>query len=158
MKLIFALLALALGACQSQPRGDANTAVGADSDRLGNAAAPGGSATEPAANTTAPRTESAFPARFAGRWGLVPGDCKEGASDAKGLMKVEGGTLRFYESRGVAERLTIDGDKAWGEFAFTGEGQKWGKTVALTLTDGGKSLVREEDELPTPLRYNKCPA
>lgn len=109
------------------------------------------------ASNSAATTSAAFPAAFEGRWGLVANDCIEGASDAKGLMQVEGATLRFYESQGTAETLTVASPtKVSGEFAFTGEGQRWTKAVRLSLEDGGKVLVRSETEPPSDLRYKKC--
>lgn len=113
---------------------------------------------EPLANNSSvTATSAAFPAAFEGRWGLVPNDCIEGVSDAKGLMQVEGATLRFYESQGTAEKLTVaSASKLSGEFAFTGEGQRWTKMVTLALADGGKTLVRTETEPPSELRYKKC--
>lgn len=111
---------------------------------------------ETAANSAA-TTSAAFPPAFEGRWGLVVNDCIEGASDAKGLMQVEGATLRFYESQGSAEKLTVASPtKVSGEFAFTGEGERWTKMVTLSLADGGKTLVRSETEPPSELRYKKC--
>lgn len=106
---------------------------------------------------TAATVSAAFPAPFEGRWGLVPGDCKEGASDAKGLMRVEGATLRFYEAQAKAEKLTIENPlRVSGEFAFSGEGQRWTKMVALTLGNGGNTLTRRETEPPADFRYTKC--
>lgn len=106
-----------------------------------------------------PATLKAFPAAFQGRWGLVPNDCQPGRADAKGLMEVGPTSLRFYESRGTAQRFAQSRpDRIETTLAFTGEGQEWTATQALTLIRDGLVLVREERNPPSSLRYTKCPA
>lgn len=100
---------------------------------------------------------AALPEAFQGRWGMVANDCEPGRADAKGLMTVSADLLRFYESRGRVERAraprpgTVELD-----LAFTGEGQAWNRTETLTLTDGGRTLVREEREPAGSYRYTRC--
>lgn len=106
-----------------------------------------------------PATLTAFPPAFRGRWGLVVADCQPGRSDAKGLMEVGPDTLRFYESRGTARKLVQPRPgRIEATLAFSGEGMEWSATQALTLTNDGQTLVREERDPPSSLRYTKCPA
>jgi hypothetical protein len=111
--------------------------------------------TSSAAST--PASLSAFPASFRGRWGLVAADCTPGRADAKGLMEVGPTTLRFYESRATATALTQPRPaRVEARLAFTGEGQEWTRMNALTLVNDN-TLVREERDPATSLRYARCP-
>lgn len=110
----------------------------------------------PAPSAT-PASLSAFPATFQGRWGLVAADCQPGRADAKGLMEVGATTLRFYESRATATALTRPRPaRVEARLAFTGEGQEWTRVNALTLINDN-TLVREERDPATSLRYARCP-
>ena len=100
-----------------------------------------------------------LPASFVGRWGMVANDCDPARDDAKGLMEITPGLLRFYESRGTVKAVTIASpDKVKADIGFEGEGQTWQSALTLTIVDGGKALVREEADLPQPWRYERCPA
>lgn len=152
-KLIVIAGALALGACQgpAKPADQAESAAPkpADVDVV-----PPSETTE---NGTAAVASGAIPAALQGRWGLVPDDCTSTRGDAKGLLVVAADKLTFFESRARLDRPgTATADSVTGEFAFTGEGQSWRKTVTLRLDKG--ALVRTEDDLPQPLRYQRCPA
>lgn len=115
--------------------------------------APPDNATD-ARNSVAPAAAS-IPAAFHGRWGLSPGDCTSTRGDAKGLLVITGDQLRFYESRAVPSgNLEADSDSISGDFAFTGEGQKWTKFEALQLR--GPELVRTENEPAASFTYAKC--
>lgn len=110
----------------------------------------------PSAAST-PASLSAFPASIQGRWGLVAADCAPGRADAKGLMVVGPKTLRFYESRATATTLTQPRSaRVEARLAFTGEGQEWTRVNALTLINDD-TLVREERDPATSLRYARCP-
>jgi hypothetical protein len=105
--------------------------------------------------TASPQPAAAIPAALQGRWGLAPGDCMPGRSDAKGLMVVNAGELRFYESRAVpAADVAGDDDFISGNFAFTGEGQSWTKYEALKVDKG--RLIRTETKPTASLTYAKC--
>ncbi len=100
-----------------------------------------------------------LPASFVGRWGMVPNDCDPSRDDAKGLMEITPEMLRFYESRGTVRSVAIASPaKVTADVAFSGEGQTWEKAVTLILADNGGALVREESEMPQPLRYQRCPS
>ncbi|MDP5279043.1 hypothetical protein Q9Q95_08915 [Sphingomonas sp. DG1-23] len=110
--------------------------------------------------SAAPDSGSGIPVALHGRWGLVPADCTSTRGDNKGLLTIDGTTLRFYESVGtlgkVAER---DANRIVADFAMTGEGREWTRRMTLDAADGGKTLVRREqgaDAMPDPLRYQKC--
>ena len=123
------------------------------------------------ANETAPANDSAdqafaaaIPDAMHGRWGLVPADCTTGRGDEKGLLTITADTLTFYESRA---RLTAardaGADRVTGDFAFTGEGQEWTRTITFTLGENGAALLRADADAPADggpqrLTYRKCPA
>ena len=101
-----------------------------------------------------------IPAAMQGRWGLAANECTADPSIAKGLMVVEGDTLRFYESRGTLDTVTGGSDTALeGHFAFTGEGMEWERDLVLTLSDGGDTLTRldsGDDENAGSFDYVRC--
>lgn len=107
-----------------------------------------------------PASDLVIPPPFRGRWGLVPADCEQDRSDAKGLLTIGERTLRFYESAGtLRERQAAAAPSFAGVFAFTGEGMNWERTI--TLTRDGNQLRRVEDggeEGPVDLTYTACPA
>lgn len=112
----------------------------------------------PPTPSASPASLTAFPASFQGRWGLVAADCTPGRADAKGLMEVGPTTLRFYESRATATALTQPRPaRVEARLSFTGEGQEWTRAGALTLVNDD-TLVREERDPATSLRYARCPA
>jgi len=96
-----------------------------------------------------------IPVALHGRWGLGPNDCIPGRSDAKGLLTITDGDLRFYESRAIpGARVETDRDSISGDFAFTGEGQSWTKFQALKAQ--GNQLVRTETNPAASFTYAKC--
>jgi hypothetical protein len=115
--------------------------------------APPENGSEPA--TPLPPPVATIPAALQGRWGLAPADCNPARSDAKGLLVITPGELRFYESRAVPSgNMAGDPNSVSGQFAFTGEGQSWTRFQALTVR-GGK-LVRTESNPPASFTYAKC--
>lgn len=102
-----------------------------------------------------PASLAAIPAALQGRWGLTPADCTPGRSDAKGLLTITSGDLRFYESRAVpGADVTTDENSAAGTFAYSGEGQSWSKYEALKVEKG--RLTRTETKPSASLTYAKC--
>jgi hypothetical protein len=96
-----------------------------------------------------------IPAPLQGRWGLTPADCTSTRGDAKGLLVVTGGELRFYESRAVpAPGIQADDGAVSGNFHFTGEGQAWTKYEALKRS--GDKLTRTENNPAASFTYAKC--
>jgi hypothetical protein len=114
----------------------------------------------PPANATEALTRPAgpavaIPAALRGRWGLTPGDCTSTRGDAKGLIVVTAGDIKFYESRAVpSPGVTADNDSIVGNFAFTGEGQSWTKFETFELRNN--SLVRTESNPAASYNYAKC--
>lgn len=105
--------------------------------------------------TETPGPASAIPASLHGRWGLTPMDCTSTRGDAKGLLTVGPGEVRFYESRAVPGPGTQTGkDSITGNFAFTGEGQTWTKFETLELK--GRELVRTESNPVASFTYARC--
>jgi hypothetical protein len=110
-------------------------------------------ATSPAHPLPAPA--ATIPAALQGRWGLSPADCTSTRGDAKGLLVVSPGELRFYESAAVPDRgVETDLNSISGRFAFTGEGQSWTKYEALKLDK--QVLVRTEANPTASFSYAKC--
>lgn len=104
-------------------------------------------------NTGAAATAPVIPVRYRSRWGMVPADCTSTRGDAKGLITVGDRTIRFYESTGtLTERLPGAATSLAGEFAFTGEGMTWAKTMTLMVQ--GDTLSRTEDG--QVYRYTRC--
>src|SRR6185312_2284793 len=97
----------------------------------------------------------AIPAALQGRWGLTPADCAAPLANAKGLLVINSGELRFYESRAVpGADVHTSGSMASGTFHFTGEGQTWDKFESLQR-NGGK-LTRTESNPTASYTYAKC--
>ena len=96
---------------------------------------------------------AAIPAQYRGRWGLVPADCTSTRGDAKGLITIDGRTVRFYESVAtLKERRPAKATSFSGLFAFTGEGEKWEKV--MTFTRAGDTLLRAEEN--GRFTYRRC--
>jgi len=100
-----------------------------------------------------------IPTGMHGRWGLVPGDCTSTRGDNKGLITVDGSTIKFYESRATLQEVKEASDtRLVGSFAFTGEGQEWTVDEVLELTADG-TLTRSEqgeDAMAGTLTYSLC--
>jgi hypothetical protein len=110
---------------------------------------------EQAVNPVVPGKAVALPAALQGRWGLTPADCTSKRGDAKGLLTISGGELRFYESRAVpGADVQMEPTSAAGTFNFTGEGQSWSRFQSL-LADGHK-LARTETNPAASFSYVKC--
>ena len=161
-----AALAAALSACtvnNNAPadNGDANAASTADGSEL---TAPPTDVANPSAdgtgnagdgNTITPPApaEASIPAQYQGRWGMVPADCDPARADNKGLITIDGKTIKFYESRAtLKEQRPAIATSFAGLFSFTGEGQEWSRVETLTRT--GDSLKRADDE--GSYNYTRC--
>lgn len=121
------------------------TPAGGPPTNVGNAAAPAAS----------PVGTPAIPAALQGRWGLTPGDCTSALASAKGLLVVNPGELRFYESRAVPTAdVQSDASSIGGTFHFTGEGQSWTRYEALKRN--GDKLTRTETNPAASYTYAKC--
>lgn len=105
--------------------------------------------------------QATIPRALHGRWGLVPGDCTDEDSDAKGALEISATRLRFYESQAaIAEIKEKDDDSIRSIFDFVGEGQNWQRDINLHLNESSTRLIREEygeDAMSDPLTYTKCP-
>lgn len=109
-----------------------------------------------AATAAAPSPPTApLPSVLQGRWGLTPGDCTSALGDAKGLLVINAGELRFYESRAVpSASATSDTHSITGNFRFTGEGQTWTRFEKIELQKD--KLVRTETNPAASYTYAKC--
>ena len=117
---------------------------------------PANAASPPTRDTgAAPTPAAAIPAAFHGRWGLTPGDCTSTRGDAKGLLTISAGGLKFYESRAVpVGNAQSSADSFSADFAFTGEGMEWSKYQ--TLERRGDELVRTESRPMASFTYARC--
>jgi hypothetical protein len=114
----------------------------AQTDIAAGASGPDGTLGKPS-----PLETNVIPAKFRGRWGMVPADCTSKRGDSKGLMTIEANSIRFYESVAKPSILTLVGDRRIdGNFAASGEGQQWTLLMQLGLDEDGKSLTRIVDE------------
>ena len=106
-------------------------------------------------NTTSPPppADARIPAQYQGRWGMVPADCDPSRADNKGLITIDGKTIKFYESRAtLKEQRPAIATSFSGLFAFTGEGQEWTRVETLTRT--GDRLKRADEE--GSYNYTRC--
>lgn len=102
-----------------------------------------------------------IPAPMQGRWGIVPEDCTSTRGDAKGLIVVNAGTIKFYESLATLAEVKETSDTSFvGTFGFTGEGQEWTVDEQLVLREDGKLVRSEQGEgaMAGSLVYAACDA
>ena len=100
-----------------------------------------------------------FPQAYMGRWGMNANDCLPGASDAKGLMSVQGSLVKFYESTGMmrnGKRETLNSMSS--DFDMVGEGQKWRTRNGFQLTGDRNGLTRTDTASGERFVYTRCPA
>ena len=110
----------------------------------------------PVTNASAGGTAAAIPAAFHGRWGMVPADCTSTRGDAKGLLTIDGESLRFYESRAIPRNIALNGPNEWrADLAYSGEGQTWSEITTVTLLNDAKTQRRMGDG---PGTYQRCAA
>lgn len=162
LSLIACVLAVAAVSCTSRDpvANGANKVVALPAPTNHPTASPAGAPPQ-RHSTPAPaqRAEAAptttIPAALLGRWGLTPADCTSALGDAKGLLIVSPGELRFYESRAVpGANVQADPNSVSGHFHFTGEGQAWTRYEALKANH--QKLVRTESNPPASFTYAKC--
>src|SRR5512133_1459593 len=119
-------LALAVSGCGKPDAVDAGAARTAAALPDVNASAPTSIGEPHVATSPArplPTPAATIPAALQGRWGLAPADCTSNRADAKGLLVLSAGGLRFNESQAVpASDVQADAVSIAGNFAFNGEG------------------------------------
>ena len=164
MKIVLpAALALALSACGgSDPVAQSAENTTALPANIGEPApaipAPDGSPPVNATAAAAPVTGDGsirIPAFLQGRWGMTPADCTSTRGDAKGLLVIDPGHLRFYESVAIPVGNTNASDDSFSaDYRFTGEGRTWQRFESLQLQD--KRLVRTTSNPMASYTYAKC--
>ena len=154
--LIIAVVACNKPAPVAKNVASASPPVSANADARDPAGGPPENKTEPAAAAAAPAAAAAsIPVALQGRWGLTPGDCTAPLASAKGLLVVNSGELRFYESRAVpAPDVQTDAGTTSGTFHFTGEGRAWDRFESLQRN--GDKLTRTEGNPTASYTYAKC--
>ena len=155
--IVTAALALALAACQqSDPNNiaiDEANSLNGDVEILPPDEGNEETAQANAANSVEEPTAAAIPANYHGRWGMVPNDCQPGRDDAKGLITIDGKTVKFYEAVAtLKEQRPAIATSFAGQFDFAGEGQNWKKVMTFTRT--GEKLTRSEEE--GTFTYTRC--
>jgi hypothetical protein len=165
------LLAIAtLSACSKQS--EVEPTVAATTEFVPEDSIPSDIAPEPSAVPVAPpaaessgemsaiSAATSIPATAQGRWGMVAADCTSTRGDAKGLLVIDGKTMKFYESVGRIGAVKERSDtRIRAAFSFSGEGMTWTNDEVLDVQDGGKVLIRREygeGASPGPLRYMRC--
>lgn len=151
------LLAMALIACQqNDPNNiaiDEGNNVNADVETLPPDEGNEETAQANVTNTVEESSAAAIPATYHGRWGMVANDCQPGRDDAKGLITIDGKTVKFYEAVAtLKEQRPAIATSFAGQFDFTGEGQNWQKVMTFTRT--GDTLKRAEEE--GTFTYTRC--
>jgi hypothetical protein len=152
-----ALMALALVACQqNDPNNiaiDERNVSNGDVETLPPDEGNEETARANAINTVEPAKAAAIPATYHGRWGMVANDCQPGRDDAKGLITIDGKTVKFYEAVAtLKEQRPAIATSFAGQLDFTGEGQNWQKVMTFTRT--GDALKRAEEE--GTFTYKRC--
>ena len=162
--LLFSAAALTLVACSREPDTDQRSDLIA-SPSIDPPPTSGPDANGPDASelVTTPDDIGTIPVAIRGRWGLVPADCTSTRGDTKGLLTIDAGYLKFYESVGKLGNTFEEWTKQRirSAFTFSGEGMTWQREILLDVQDGGKTLVRREygeDAAPGPFKYTRCPA
>jgi hypothetical protein len=108
-----------------------------------------------AAKAPDPVGASAIPLTLQGRWGLTPADCTSALDEAKGLLVINSGELRFFKSLAVPSNgVQADGHSINGNFDFSGEGRAWTRFESLKLS--GDKLTRTETDPAASYTYAKC--
>ena len=157
-----ALLALALAACQQSNDDniaidDTNTANGVIETLPPDETVTNETTNVADGNSVATSGALAIPAAFHGRWGMVPADCTSTKGDTKGLIIVDGTSIKFFESLGKLTKVTLNAPENFtGTFAFTGEGQSWTNSQNLKLTGSSNTLVRSETDVAQSYSYKRC--
>lgn len=94
--------------------------------------------------TPAAGPDGLVPAAMQGRWAGAAEHCGDKAAALE--LTVMPDQLLFHESVGTVKSVTQDKDgRAAVEAAFTGEGQSWTRTLALSLSQDGKALTIVND-------------
>ena len=91
-----------------------------------------------------PAPDGLIPAAMQGRWTGAAERCGDKAAALE--LTVMPDQLLFHESVGTVKSVTQDKDgRAAVDAAFTGEGQSWTRTLALSLSKDGKALTIVND-------------
>jgi hypothetical protein len=99
-----------------------------------------------------------FPASYFGRWGMTDADCILEASDAKGLITVQGSLVKFHDStatmtKGLRETLYA----LSGDFDLVAKEQKWRTHNRYRLTEDRKQMIRQDGVGGEKSTYFRCP-
>ena len=98
---------------------------------------------------------AAIPMTLQGRWGLTPEDCTSALAQARGLLVINAGELRFYKSfADPSSGAQGDNQSLSGDFRFSGEGKNW--TRFESLKRNGDKLTRTETDPAASYTYAKC--
>jgi hypothetical protein len=106
--------------------------------------------------------DKAIPAAIQGRWAIDASDCpKRPGTDLTALV-IDAANLRFHESHGELARVRErSATRLAADYKFSGEGMDWDRLMVLSVTDGGKTLVRRDygdGAAANAMRYTRCAA
>ncbi len=106
--------------------------------------------------------DKAIPAAIQGRWAIDASDCpKRPGTDLTALV-IDAANLRFHESHGELARVRErSATRLVADYKFSGEGLDWDRLMVLSVTDGGKTLVRRDHgdgAAANAMRYTRCAA
>ena len=89
---------------------------------------------------------------------MTANDCVPGASDAKGLISIQGSLVKFYESVGTmrnGKRKTLTSLST--DFDMVGEGQEWQARNLFQLSGDRSGLTRTDTATGERFVYTRCP-
>lgn len=97
-----------------------------------------------------------FPGGYQGRWAMNGANCAD--EDNQQMMSLQGKLVKFHESIGTMTEGKRETSRTMeADFEFTGEGEKWNKSIAFELSKDGKSLKRTDKEDGAAYQYVQCP-
>ena len=118
---LLAILPLLLAACDSSPPPVADDA---------------GDAGDAPPDVAEIADVTGIPQALRGSWGMSEADCDPDRFDAKGLIEIDAGTLRYYESVGTLDTVIEHSPtRLRANFDFSGEGMEWRNEITLDLDE-----------------------
>ncbi|MDF0599498.1 hypothetical protein P1J78_02030 [Psychromarinibacter sp. C21-152] len=98
-----------------------------------------------------------LPETLIGGWGFTEDACA-GGPGAEGYLELTATEARFYESTGTLQGWAPEEAGIVADFAFSGEGETWTRSIYLELAEDGATLYRIDLGEPRgiPLAYIAC--
>ncbi len=97
-----------------------------------------------------------FPGGYQARWAMNSASCADENNEQ--MMSLQGKLVKFHESIGTMTEGKRETSRTMqADFEFTGEGEKWNKSIAFELSKDGKGLKRTDKDDGTSYQYVQCP-